>query len=193
MENSKKRAQMAGRATRSSRYVWGESVSPSHHLCLRETECVCVCACLARTCLGRALCRARRPPRTRRLRLRENGTFFELSLCSSRACLGKMLIFIYKWLKKCRFRTVVGGDAHAGQVPGLVHDSVHLCNDTHGIAGSVCLLVSFQAKTPLVLEFSLCLSLACLGKMTVFIDELTWRRMICLDRLGTQSAQMKRR
>jgi hypothetical protein len=37
--------------------------------------------------------------------LRENGTFFEFSLCSSRACLGKMLIFIYKWLKKCRFLT----------------------------------------------------------------------------------------
>jgi len=32
---------------------------------------------------------------------------------------------------------VVGGDAHACQVPGLVHDGVHLCNDTHGIAGSV--------------------------------------------------------
>jgi hypothetical protein len=35
--------------------------------------------------------------------LRENGTFFEFSLCSSRACLGQMLIFIYKWRKKCRF------------------------------------------------------------------------------------------
>jgi hypothetical protein len=38
--------------------------------------------------------------------LRENGTFLEFSLCSSRACLGKMLIFIYKWLKKCRFQGV---------------------------------------------------------------------------------------
>eukprot|EP01046_Picozoa_sp_COSAG06_P034133 COSAG06_NODE_3548_length_5199_cov_166.747059_4_plen_118_part_00 len=37
----------------------------------------------------------------------ENGTFFEFSLCLSRACLGKMLIFIYKWLKKCRFLTAV--------------------------------------------------------------------------------------
>eukprot|EP01043_Picozoa_sp_COSAG02_P079206 COSAG02_NODE_18207_length_953_cov_1.612412_1_plen_183_part_01 len=37
--------------------------------------------------------------------LRENGTFFEFSLCLSRACLGKMLIFVYKWLKKCRFLT----------------------------------------------------------------------------------------
>ena len=25
--------------------------------------------------------------------------FFEFSLCLSRACLGKMIVFIYKWLK----------------------------------------------------------------------------------------------
>ena len=31
--------------------------------------------------------------------------FFELSLCLSRACLGKIMHFIYKWLKKCRFLT----------------------------------------------------------------------------------------
>ena len=29
--------------------------------------------------------------------------FFEFSLCLSRACLGKMMTFIYKWRKKCRF------------------------------------------------------------------------------------------
>ena len=38
-------------------------------------------------------------------RLRENGTCFEFSLCSSRACLGKIMLFIYKWRKKCRFLT----------------------------------------------------------------------------------------
>ena len=37
--------------------------------------------------------------------LRENGTFFEFSLCLSRACLGKIMHFIYKWRKKCRFLT----------------------------------------------------------------------------------------
>jgi hypothetical protein len=37
--------------------------------------------------------------------LRENGTFFEFSLCLSRACLGKIIHFIYKWLKKCRLLT----------------------------------------------------------------------------------------
>ena len=29
----------------------------------------------------------------------ENGIFFEFSLCLSRACLGKMIVYIYKWLK----------------------------------------------------------------------------------------------
>jgi hypothetical protein len=41
-----------------------------------------------------------------RVVLRENGLFFEFSLCLSRACLGKKMTFIYKWLKKCRFLTV---------------------------------------------------------------------------------------
>jgi hypothetical protein len=27
-------------------------------------------------------------------------SFFEFSLCLSRACLGKMIVFIYKWLQK---------------------------------------------------------------------------------------------
>jgi hypothetical protein len=44
--------------------------------------------------------------------LRENGTFFEFSLFSSRACLGKMLIFIYKWLEKCRFLTFSREEIH---------------------------------------------------------------------------------
>jgi hypothetical protein len=34
----------------------------------------------------------------------ENGIFFELSLCLSRACLGKRIVFIYKWLKNAVFR-----------------------------------------------------------------------------------------
>jgi hypothetical protein len=34
------------------------------------------------------------------LLLRQNGLFLEFSLCLSRACLGKIIIFIYKWLKK---------------------------------------------------------------------------------------------
>jgi len=46
------------------------------------------------------------------LLLRQDGTllrntplFLEFSLCLSRACLGKMMLFIYKWRKKWRFRT----------------------------------------------------------------------------------------
>ena len=34
-----------------------------------------------------------------------NGIFFEFSLCLSRACLGKMIVFIYKWLKNAVFRS----------------------------------------------------------------------------------------
>jgi hypothetical protein len=30
--------------------------------------------------------------------VRKTATFFEFSLCLSRACLGKMIVFIYKWL-----------------------------------------------------------------------------------------------
>jgi hypothetical protein len=37
------------------------------------------------------------------LTLGTNGPFFEFSLCLSRACLGKMFVFIYKWRKKDRF------------------------------------------------------------------------------------------
>jgi len=36
--------------------------------------------------------------------VRKTPSFFEFSLCLSRACLGKMIVFIYKWLKKVVFR-----------------------------------------------------------------------------------------
>eukprot|EP01046_Picozoa_sp_COSAG06_P045683 COSAG06_NODE_6351_length_2973_cov_2.581072_2_plen_130_part_00 len=32
-----------------------------------------------------------------------NAIFFELFLCLSRACLGKMIVFVYKWWPKWRF------------------------------------------------------------------------------------------
>jgi hypothetical protein len=38
--------------------------------------------------------------------------FFEFSLCLSRACLGKMIIFSIKWRKKWRFRTCMIGLLH---------------------------------------------------------------------------------
>ena len=34
----------------------------------------------------------------------KTASFFEFSLCLSRACLGKMIVFIYKWLKNAVFR-----------------------------------------------------------------------------------------
>jgi hypothetical protein len=31
----------------------------------------------------------------------ENGIFFVISLSLSRACLGKVIVFIYKWVRRC--------------------------------------------------------------------------------------------
>jgi hypothetical protein len=39
--------------------------------------------------------------------LRESGLVIEFSLCLSRACLGKMFAFVYKWLKKTVFSYVL--------------------------------------------------------------------------------------
>jgi ABC-type multidrug transport system fused ATPase/permease subunit len=36
--------------------------------------------------------------------VRKTASFFEFSLCLSRACLGKMIVFIYKWLKTAVLR-----------------------------------------------------------------------------------------
>jgi hypothetical protein len=38
------------------------------------------------------------------LEVGKTASFFEFSLCLSRACLGKMFVFIYKWLKNAIFR-----------------------------------------------------------------------------------------
>ena len=56
--------------------------------------------------------------------LRENGTFFEFFLCSSRACLGKIMHFIYKWRKKDRFLTIQAADLSAVRRvgPGMIGD-----------------------------------------------------------------------
>ena len=39
-----------------------------------------------------------------RYTVRKTASFLELPLCLSRACLGKMIVFIYKWLKNAVFR-----------------------------------------------------------------------------------------
>jgi len=36
--------------------------------------------------------------------VRKTASFFEFSLCLSRACLDKMIVYIYKWLKNAVFR-----------------------------------------------------------------------------------------
>ena len=47
--------------------------------------------------------------------VRKTASFCEFSLCLSRACLGKLIVFIYKWLKNAVFRSQVGrGVSHCG-------------------------------------------------------------------------------
>jgi hypothetical protein len=41
--------------------------------------------------------------------VRKTASVFEFSLCLSRACLGKMFVFIYKWLKNAVFRRLRWG------------------------------------------------------------------------------------
>jgi hypothetical protein len=71
-----------------------------------------------------AICQDRLGASTRKARdhariTRKTPLFFEFSLCLSRACLGKMFVFIYKWRKKWRF---VAGKYLGG---GTVIDTVH--------------------------------------------------------------------
>eukprot|EP01046_Picozoa_sp_COSAG06_P025148 COSAG06_NODE_2096_length_7603_cov_8.520656_6_plen_198_part_00 len=50
-------------------------------------------------------------------------SFFEVSLCLSRACLGKMIVYIYKWLKKavfCRLGYVARLSDREGKKPPLL-------------------------------------------------------------------------
>jgi hypothetical protein len=49
--------------------------------------------------------------------LRENGLFFSVSLCLSRACLGKKITFIYKMAQKARFYTCRPVQRAASLVP----------------------------------------------------------------------------
>jgi len=70
-------------------------------------------------------------------------SFFECSLCLFRACLGKMIVYIYKWRKKWRFSHRNG------------ERTVHMA------------LVN--ALRPIVLPSGSPLSRACLGKRTPYV------------------------
>jgi hypothetical protein len=59
--------------------------------------------------------------------LQQNGPFFEFFLCLSRACLGKMFIFIYKWLKKDRFVTSPLAPLSPGKTPLLFECLPYVC------------------------------------------------------------------
>jgi hypothetical protein len=60
---------------------------------------------------GRSGSQPRVPPIRRRV------SFFEFSLCLSRACLGKIMLFIYKWRKKTVFLPGQAHPRHARRPP----------------------------------------------------------------------------
>jgi ABC-type multidrug transport system fused ATPase/permease subunit len=51
----------------------------------------------------------------RDIKVRKTASFFEFSLCLSRACLGKMIVSIYKWLKNAVFRRTTTLLGYAGK------------------------------------------------------------------------------
>ena len=64
--------------------------------CPNTSHARCNSASAPRACCGRNTAgRAQAKPG-----LRKTPLFFEFSLCLSRACLGKMIVYMYKWRKK---------------------------------------------------------------------------------------------
>ena len=56
------------------------------------------------------------------------GTFSQLFLCLSRACLGKKIVFIYKWLKRGVFFSHVRSDGgENGEAAGIKIGFCRLC------------------------------------------------------------------
>ena len=78
--------------------------------------------------------------------LQQNGLFLEFSLCLSRACLGKVIIFLYKWVKNTVFSPASNP---SDQLP-----TAHTARRNR--------------KTPLFLSAFPCSFRACLGKMMPF-------------------------
>ena len=58
--------------------------------------------------------------------VRKTASFFEFSLCLSRACLGKMIVFIYKWLKKTVFTHSHGKASPADERISIASESTTL-------------------------------------------------------------------
>ena len=57
----------------------------------------------------------------RTARVRKTASFLEFSLCLSRACLGKMIVFIYKWLKNAVFRRRDAERPRSCRRPGVLY------------------------------------------------------------------------
>jgi hypothetical protein len=47
------------------------------------------------------------PPVVQTHKVRKTASFFEFSICLSRVCLGKLIVFIYKWLKNAVVRSTL--------------------------------------------------------------------------------------
>eukprot|EP01046_Picozoa_sp_COSAG06_P010057 COSAG06_NODE_541_length_14471_cov_35.139229_13_plen_225_part_00 len=69
-----------------------------------------VCASTSTTCCGGSGFRVMRLCSS--FLRRRNGPLFEFSLCSSRVCLGNMIVLIYKWRKKTVFSPRVRDHVH---------------------------------------------------------------------------------
>jgi hypothetical protein len=59
--------------------------------------------------------------------LRKTPLLFEFSLCLSRACLGKKIVFIYNWRKEWRFSHRVN-QQRIDDIPAPEGGSIHLCH-----------------------------------------------------------------
>jgi hypothetical protein len=80
-------------------YIWLTNTSSHLTRCeLQQAETIDRNQCLLSITLVPPL-HSRSPERKRSL------CFWVLFICLSRACLGKMLVFMYKWLKRTRFRS----------------------------------------------------------------------------------------
>jgi hypothetical protein len=99
--------------------------------CVFRTTCCNLACCTERKRWGvhridTVWCQATLPDKERvvlfwKFHLRKTPLFFEFSLCLSRACLGKMFVYIYKWRKKWRFLHRAEASSDKLEVRHFVH------------------------------------------------------------------------
>ena len=109
------------------------------------------------------------------IRLRKRHSF--LSLCLSRACLGTLMHFIYKWRKRWRFshRCITSPIRRAFSGSSVRKRKTHhsslkfsLLRSRACLGKMIVFSIKWHRKRYLFSQLFLCLSRACLGKMIVF-------------------------